>query len=108
MPRCLSMRDAISICNCRPIYESCPGKSCSRAMCESVGYGTNADFAPPLLSPTPHPQPPPSIQGGLWSWGTNGYGRLGLNDPHDRKRPCKVPTLAVCLHVRASVRALCL
>eukprot|EP00802_Teleaulax_amphioxeia_P010646 Tamp_10674.p1 GENE.Tamp_10674~~Tamp_10674.p1 ORF type:complete len:469 (-),score=104.08 Tamp_10674:604-1863(-) len=29
-------------------------------------------------------------EGGLWSWGTNGYGRLGLNDPHDRKRPCKV------------------
>eukprot|EP00287_Rhodomonas_sp_CCMP768_P015135 CAMPEP_0196754130 /NCGR_PEP_ID=MMETSP1091-20130531/92914_1 /TAXON_ID=302021 /ORGANISM="Rhodomonas sp., Strain CCMP768" /LENGTH=459 /DNA_ID=CAMNT_0042102341 /DNA_START=124 /DNA_END=1503 /DNA_ORIENTATION=- len=29
-------------------------------------------------------------EGGLWSWGYNGYGRLGLNDPHDRKRPCKV------------------
>ncbi len=28
--------------------------------------------------------------GGMWSWGFNGYGRLGLNDPHDRKRPCKV------------------
>ena len=28
--------------------------------------------------------------GGLWSWGYNGYGRLGLNDPHDRKRPCKI------------------
>jgi alpha-tubulin suppressor-like RCC1 family protein len=28
--------------------------------------------------------------GGLWAWGNNGYGRLGLNDPHDRKRPCKV------------------
>ena len=28
--------------------------------------------------------------GGIWSWGNNGYGRLGLNDPHDRKRPCKV------------------
>ena len=29
-------------------------------------------------------------EGGMWSWGFNGYGRLGLNDPHDRKRPCKV------------------
>mmetsp|Transcript_16101 Transcript_16101/g.39186 ORF Transcript_16101/g.39186 Transcript_16101/m.39186 type:complete len:454 (-) Transcript_16101:362-1723(-) len=29
-------------------------------------------------------------EGGLWSWGYNGYGRLGLNDPHDRKRPCKI------------------
>mmetsp|Transcript_2901 Transcript_2901/g.6754 ORF Transcript_2901/g.6754 Transcript_2901/m.6754 type:complete len:459 (-) Transcript_2901:95-1471(-) len=29
-------------------------------------------------------------EGCLWSWGYNGYGRLGLNDPHDRKRPCKV------------------
>ncbi|EKX32539.1 hypothetical protein GUITHDRAFT_121290 [Guillardia theta CCMP2712] len=28
--------------------------------------------------------------GSLWAWGYNGYGRLGLNDPHDRKRPCKV------------------
>jgi len=28
--------------------------------------------------------------GGIWSWGNNGYGRLGLNDPHDRKRPCKI------------------
>ncbi|KAJ1490362.1 regulator of chromosome condensation 1/beta-lactamase-inhibitor protein II [Baffinella frigidus] len=28
--------------------------------------------------------------GGLWSWGNNGYGRLGLNDPHERKRPCKI------------------
>mmetsp|Transcript_40878 Transcript_40878/g.102283 ORF Transcript_40878/g.102283 Transcript_40878/m.102283 type:complete len:457 (+) Transcript_40878:107-1477(+) len=29
-------------------------------------------------------------EGCLWAWGYNGYGRLGLNDPHDRKRPCKV------------------
>jgi len=29
-------------------------------------------------------------EGCLWSWGYNGYGRLGLNDPHDRKRPTKV------------------
>jgi alpha-tubulin suppressor-like RCC1 family protein len=29
-------------------------------------------------------------EGSMWSWGFNGYGRLGLNDPHDRKRPCKV------------------
>ena len=28
--------------------------------------------------------------GGMYSWGYNGYGRLGLNDPHDRKRPCKI------------------
>lgn len=29
-------------------------------------------------------------EGGIWSWGCNGYGRLGLNDPHDRLRPCKI------------------
>lgn len=28
--------------------------------------------------------------GVIWSWGYNGYGRLGLNDPHDRKRPCRI------------------
>jgi hypothetical protein len=35
--------------------------------------------------------------GSMWSWGFNGYGRLGLNDPHDRKRPCKVPSFASAL-----------
>ena len=33
--------------------------------------------------------------GGIWSWGCNGYGRLGLNDPHDRKRPCKIDFFSV-------------
>ena len=33
--------------------------------------------------------------GGIWSWGCNGYGRLGLNDPHDRKRPCRIDFFSV-------------
>lgn len=31
--------------------------------------------------------------GEVYSWGTNKYGQLGIDDPHNRKTPCRIDSL---------------
>ena len=52
-----------------------------------------------IIAGDPPPPPPPVYY--LWSWGSNGSGRLGLGDTTSRSSPVQVGDLTTWLYIAA-------
>jgi len=75
-------------------WQSVKNKKNNKMAFTFSGFATNGSFN--LVCPNP---PPPAYY--LWSWGGNGYGRLGLGDTTNRSSPVQVGSLGTWATVSA-------